>query len=103
MRRFILVMALLAAAPAAAQGERDLGEGIELFSEGTRQMLRGLMQELEPALRELRERLGGIDAYYPPEILPNGDIIIRRKQPLAPQEDPPEGLDEVGPGDAIDL
>ncbi len=35
-----------------------------------------------PALRELQGALQNLDAYHPPEVLPNGDILIRRKEPL---------------------
>ncbi len=90
----ILVAATLALAmPAQAQDERgDMSEGLDLLSEGTRLLLRGLMNEMEPALKELERNLDNLNAYYPPEILPNGDIIIRRRVPL--QVEPPED-DEV--------
>ncbi|MBD3764479.1 MAG: AAA+ family ATPase, partial [Rhodobacterales bacterium] len=62
------------------------------IEEGARLMLRGLMseldptlqemgralQELEPALRALVETMGDIRWYEAPEVLPNGDILIRR-------------------------
>ncbi len=40
------------------------------------------MQELGPALLELEGRLIDLQSYHAPEVLPNGDIIIRRKVPL---------------------
>ena len=76
----------LLAVPAAAE-EDGLREGFSLLQEGTRMMLRGLMAELEPGLRELQDRIGDLSAYHPPEILPNGDILIRRKDPLEPGEE----------------
>jgi hypothetical protein len=90
----ILALCLaLAAPPSLAQGAGDgsagdMEEGFSLLEEGTRLLLRGLMSEMEPALRELQGALRNLDAYHPPEILPNGDIIIRRKAPL---EAAPEG------------
>ncbi|MDJ0825536.1 MAG: hypothetical protein QNJ16_08545 [Rhodobacter sp.] len=73
----------LAATPLAAQDkDSDLREGMDLLSEGTKLLLRGLMGEIEPALRELEGALRDMHAYHPPEVLPNGDIIIRRKVPL---------------------
>ena len=88
---------VLAGTPLAAQErEDDLREGMDLFSEGTRLLLRGLMGEIEPALRELEGALQDLNAYHPPEVLPNGDIIIRRKEPL------PVGP-EVGEDGEIDL
>lgn len=73
--------AVLAAAPGFAQDKEDLREGMDLLSEGTRLLLKGLMGEIEPALRELEGALQDLNAYHPPEVLPNGDIIIRRKLP----------------------
>lgn len=92
-----LILALGLAGPAAhAQeapgGERDIEEGVDLLSEGARRLLRGLMGQVEPSMRDMAEALRewdfqGLDVedlgkYHPPEILPNGDIIIRRKEPL---------------------
>jgi len=71
----------LAATPLAAQEDESLSEGMDLLSQGTRLLLKGLMGEIEPALRELEGALQDLNAYHPPEVLPNGDIIIRRKVP----------------------
>ena len=78
-----LILAL--AAPLAAQDADDegtIGEGLRLFQEGTRLLLEGLMDELGPQLQEFRDAIGDLDAYHAPEVLPNGDILIRRKTPL---------------------
>ncbi|MCU0856374.1 MAG: hypothetical protein MUF63_16195 [Rhodobacteraceae bacterium] len=81
MKPIALVAALwLAALPAAAQ-EAETDEGMDLLSEGTRMLLEGLLGQMEPALRELQGMLGELEAYHPPEIQPNGDILIRRKTP----------------------
>jgi hypothetical protein len=83
-----LTLCLGLALPAAAQeageegGATDMDEGFSLLEEGTRLLLRGLMAEMEPALRDLQGALQNLDAYHPPEVLPNGDILIRRKEPL---------------------
>jgi hypothetical protein len=88
----ILAFCLAVAAPVSAQddGDGEIGDGLDLLGEGTRMLLEGLMDELGPALEGLREKLHDLDAYHPPEMLPNGDIIIRRKTPLK-DEDIPEG------------
>ena len=79
--------ALLMFTPAQAQ-DNDLGDGMDLLSQGTKLLLRGLMGEIEPALRELEGALQDLNAYHAPEVLPNGDILIRRKEPkvVAPEE-----------------
>lgn len=80
------VVTVGAAGIAAAESPPKVDEGLSLLSEGSRLLMEGLMQELEPMMEELRQGLGGIDdltGYHAPEILPNGDILIRKKQPTA--------------------
>lgn len=101
MKSFVfpfLVMASLAV-PAGAQED----EGSSMMDRGMRQFLEGLLLEMEPALEDVRaflEQMGPAmqdilkevqdwSAYEPPEILENGDIIIRRK-PDRPEEEQPK-------------
>ena len=70
---------MIVAAPAIAQEEES---GRDLMAEALRLFMKGLMAEVEPALDDLGDLLDNLDAYHPPEVLPNGDIIIRRKTPL---------------------
>ena len=71
-----------------------MSEGLSLLEEGTRLFLKGLMAEMEPALDELRQGLMALDGYHAPEILPNGDIIIRRKRmPETPEGPGPDEID----------
>ena len=81
MKPHVLVLAAALAANPVTAEESDVQEGMDLLSEGTRLLLRGLMAEMEPALRDLQGALKDLNGYHPPEVLPNGDIIIRRKQP----------------------
>lgn len=86
MKRIVaaaLVITLAAPGAFAQEGREELREGMDLLSQGTRLLLQGLMKEMEPALRDLEGVIEDLNAYHPPEFLPNGDIIIRRKQPLA--------------------
>lgn len=107
MTRYAAILAItLAATPALAE-EGDVEEGLDLLSQGTQLLLQGLMQEIEPALRDLEPRLRelqpfllelegmlpDLDLYHLPEVLPNGDIIIRRKEPLEHVE--PEAEDQI--------
>ena len=52
---------------------------------------RSFLEEMGPALGDVMDEIKDWSAYHPPEILENGDIIIRRKT----EEDPPEGDSDV--------
>lgn len=93
---FLASLLTLAAAPALAEEPAPPAGGFSLMEEGAKLLLRGLMTEAEPALDEmaralrdlgpsLNTLLGLVDDignYHAPELLENGDIILRRKTPL---------------------
>lgn len=115
MKQIVLALALtIPALPVAAQ---ETEEGFDLMEEGAKLLLRGLMTEMEPQLRELEDfaqevgpamrllseemgpalaelmnKIDDIRNYDPPAILPNGDIIIRRRAD-APAFEPPEDIE----------
>ncbi|GAB5448245.1 MAG: hypothetical protein Gyms2KO_31180 [Gymnodinialimonas sp.] len=104
--------ALAIAAPAAAQDDGDVSEGLGLLGEGTRMILEGLMEEMRPMIEEARpyfedevlpflnrmgELMDDVTSYELPERLPNGDIIIRRSP------DAPEFVPEIGEGGDVEL
>ena len=123
MRQFApmsLALALLAA-PAVAQ-DSDADTGLSLMERGAQLFMEGILKEMEPAIEEFQgladdlapalkqfaqemgPKLGEIldqvedwNAYMPPEVLPNGDIIIRRKpdHPLTPPDQPTEPAPQV--------
>lgn len=95
-------------------------DGFDLIEEGAQLMMRGLLNEMAPALEELEDlareiepalekfvaemgpamtrllaAIDDIDNYEAPEILENGDIIIRRS-PDAPPWEGPMGDDADG-------
>lgn len=99
-------LALALTTPAIAQEE---DRGLSLMEEGARLFFRGILPEMEPALDEmqdlaedlrptlrdfaatmgpaLQDLLSEVEdwsVYHPPEMLPNGDIILRRKTPKDP-------------------
>src|SRR6056297_2535823 len=105
----------LALIPFGAMAQED--RGTSLMEEGAKLFFRGLMDEMEPALRELEglaediepairsfaEEMGPAlrdlmtqvedwSAYEPPVVLPNGDILLKRKEDAPPLDDlpPPE-------------
>jgi hypothetical protein len=118
----------IAAAPAFAQEPApvppsEAEEGFSLIQEGAKLVLRGLMNQMEPTLNEMEKALGEVGPaleglgeevgpklrqliaiiddfknYDAPVMLPNGDILIRRNAPLAPQ---PETV--PGPNGEIEL
>lgn len=109
-----------------AQQDDGIGEGFSLIEEGAKLLFRGILSEMEPAIQdfsgmaqelepalellatemgpallELMRSLDSFRYYAAPEILPNGDIIIRRN-PDAP-EYVPRGGDIPPENGAIDL
>ena len=105
--------------PAPPVGPPDaVDQGLSLLEQGARSLLRGLAEDLGPGLHEMRRSLDAmkpalddmgtalaglrpmaenllalmddIGNYQPPERMPNGDILIRRKPDL-PLPPPAEG------------
>jgi hypothetical protein len=94
----------LAALPLRAEtGAEGADEGFSLIEDGARIILRSMIDEMkpaldeaqdglgealeawEPAIRDLMARIEDITAYEPPVVLPNGDILIRRRRdPFGP-------------------
>lgn len=114
------VILMLGVTPVAAQnaaedeGRSLMQEGARMFWEGIRRemgpaldTLRGQAEEMEPALRDfvedmapalrdLMDKAGDLSAYHAPEVLPNGDIILRRKTPEGDEDAPaPENDIEI--------
>ncbi|WP_415921098.1 hypothetical protein [Tateyamaria sp. SN6-1] len=114
MKRAFLIMLLTCATPAMAE---ENGSGLSLMERGVQMLMEGLLRELEPALedmegmaeefgpavrdfaaqmgpalRDLLEEVEDWSGYAPPEILDNGDIIIRRKPVPAPK---PDSADQI--------
>lgn len=97
-------------------GSSLMERGAELFWKGLREEMAPSLQELEglmsqigpsmqsflaemgPALAEIADKVEDWSRYEAPEILPNGDIIIRRK-PDEPEVETPEGGASEGAGD----
>ncbi len=109
MKHILMIGAVTAAFALPATAEEEdaptlMEQGAELFFEGLRRemepaldellgladqfgpAMRSFMQEMGPALAELAAEVKDWSVYEMPEILPNGDIIIRKKQ----TEDAPE-------------
>lgn len=76
----VLIISLVACLAIPAQAQEDRGR--DLMAEALRLFMQGFMAEMEPALDDLESFMQNLNAYHPPEVLPNGDIIIRRKTPM---------------------
>ncbi|WP_244906106.1 hypothetical protein [Celeribacter ethanolicus] len=103
MKRIVLIMMLMAGPVAAEEtGASEGSEGWDMLREGSRLLLQQLFEEMGPALEDLEGFVGDLGAYEAPEILPNGDILIRRKPERALPE--PETPEEAPKGEGmIDL
>ncbi len=107
----------LGAASVSAQEADGTDRGLSLMERGAQLFMEGIMKEMEPAisdlegladdigpamkdfarnmgpkLKEMFDKVDNWAAYQAPEMLPNGDIIIRRKpdHPMVPPEEPTE-------------
>lgn len=111
--RFTIPMLLIGlSSPALAQEAEE--DGLSLMERGAQLLMEGMLKEMQPALegleqfgpmlREFAQEMGPAfaelmgeikdwSAYHPPEILPNGDIIMRLKTPEEQLQD----------GDQIDI
>jgi len=76
------------------QFQEEIAPDLERMMEKMGPEMERLMAEMLPRLQELGETLGGLTMYELPEILPNGDIIIRRRQDAPPL---PEDFDPNNP------
>ena len=83
-------------APEAEDGPTLMERGLALFFEGFRQELEPALEgmgdaltEMKPAMDSMMGMIDDMTNYQMPEMLENGDIIIRRK-PDAPPIEPPE-------------
>ena len=64
-----------------------LKEDLNQLTENLEPSLRALIEEFGPVLRDLAGKIDDATRYEAPEVLPNGDIIIRRKEDAAPSSD----------------
>lgn len=104
MKQLLLIPLLTLPLATPVYAEEAEKEGFSLVEEGAKLFLRGLMQEMEPAMDEFEGMMSQLEPslrsfaaemgpklqalldevedwslYEAPEVLPNGDIIIRKK------------------------
>lgn len=121
MKQIIVVFCLVTMATSVSAQETEEERGLSLMERGAQMLMEGLMREMGPtmdglqdmaedfgpalrdftaqmgpALRDLLEEVEDWSVYHPPEILENGDIVIRRKTPQELQVEPdPEGQIDI--------
>lgn len=92
----VIALALVLAAPAFAQGSRPpAGQSLDDMARAMREALEALGGQIAPWAEQLGRLLDDPGAYEAPVLMPNGDILIRRKPdapPPAPREAAP-GVD----------
>ncbi|MEY8880987.1 hypothetical protein [Donghicola sp. XS_ASV15] len=74
---------------------------VESLKDKAREMapeMRDWVMAMGPALRDLADKIGDLNDYHAPEKLPNGDIILRRKEPMPDAPDAPQAA-PMGPTD----
>lgn len=125
MKKLTFALALVALPVHAGDDSNGTGlmeRGVELFLEGLRdemspalENLRDLAEEfgpsfhsflteMGPAFTDMLDEVKDWTRYHPPEMLPNGDIILRKKTDPDPIPDPipgpdPDALPPMGPTD----
>ena len=90
------------------QGKSLMERGAEMFLDGLRQEMEpkfeellgmaekfgpamsSFIEEMGPAFMELADQVRDWSRYHPPEMLPNGDIIIRKRPEPEPEPEAPE-------------
>ncbi len=89
----LFAMPALAETPAPPVG--DVDRGLSLMEQGAQLLFQHMMKQVEPSLQDMTDALkqaqpkimdlmammGDIQNFHAPMVLPNGDILIRRKTP----------------------
>lgn len=77
--------------------------GLEDLAGEMQPALRSFVEEMGPALHELMGKVRDWSDYHPPEMLPNGDIILRKRLPGEEEEEAPSPFDSPSDGSEIEL
>jgi len=86
------------AQPVQMQDEtlKELERKADELSETARRTIEEFVNLIGPMLTRLSRLIEGLPVYETPEVLPNGDIIIRRKHdPVIPGAEDDDGLTET--------
>lgn len=81
----------------------DLSKNAQTLLEGWVADIGPKIEELGPTLEKFADSIEDMSSYHPPEVLENGDIIIRRKTPLEPKPKAEPKAEEPPKQEPIDL
>ena len=96
------LVAMLLALPAAAQDQPPVPG--EALGDRMGQLFSDLMAEVDPWMADLLDKLGDLTGWHAPEVLPNGDILIRRRLPPdQPPDQPSDSESGSGSGEPFEL
>ncbi|RII37944.1 hypothetical protein DL237_14830 [Pseudooceanicola sediminis] len=77
-----------------------LSDGVGELADGAGPALQNFLQQMGPAFEDILGEIKDFSKYEAPQVLPNGDILIRRKQD-APEYMPP--VPGENPDGSVDL
>ncbi len=86
----ILTALMLTASPLSADDSKSplpSDEEMQQLGDIAQRWMRSFKEKMSPMVEQLREMVDDMSAYEAPEMLPNGDIIIRRKPDAETAED----------------
>lgn len=101
MKQFtaILSAALLASSPLQA-GQHEAPKSplpsedeFEQLGELAESWMKRFSDRMSPMVEQLKDMVDDLNAYQAPEMLPNGDIIIRRKPDTETPDDEPPSIE----------
>ncbi|MEP3347902.1 MAG: hypothetical protein ABJN34_02720 [Litoreibacter sp.] len=70
------------------------------LAENFKELFEGFADDMLPLMEQLSGKMSDLNAYEAPEVLPNGDILIRRKPKAETTPDPEPEVNQDG---SIDL
>lgn len=103
MKQLFLICAVVLAPLSVSAQEKELPFSLgdlAPLAENFRDFFDKFTEDMMPLMEQLSDKMSDLNAFETPEILPNGDIIIRRKPKL---DDAPDAAPEVNPDGSIDL
>jgi hypothetical protein len=103
----LLTPVALPPGPAAAQDSAEPApvpeDRADALGEAARRALEDLLADLRPVFDALRATIEDLPRYGPPEVLPNGDILIPRLDTPGAEDSPETAPEDPDAPDRLDL